>query len=128
MNNVNLIGRMVKDVELKKTEAGKSVITFSIAVDAGKDKAYFIDCVAWDSKAEQISENIKKGERIGVSGILTTRSWQDSSGNSRKTTEVLVLTFDYLSPKNKKEEPEAPTAAEEKPVAEAMGDGLPFEL
>ncbi len=132
MNNVSLIGRLTKDVELKTIDSGSKVCSFCIAVDAGKDKAYFIDCVAWDKKAEHISTYFHKGDRIGISGILTTRQWKDSEGGSRKTTEVLVMNSDFCSNKSERAE-QAPAPEPEAPSAKDLPEidinvGLPFEV
>ena len=98
MNSVNLIGRLAKDPELKHTNDNKPVCGFCIAIDAGKDRAYFIDCVAWGDKAEQIAQNFRKGNKIGISGKLTTRMYE-YEGKNRKSTEVLVDTYDYCTDK-----------------------------
>ena len=137
MNNVNLIGRLTSDIELKQTNSGKAVCSFCIAIDAGQDKTNFIDCVAWEGRAENIAKNFKKGSKIGIAGMLTTRTYEDE-GKKRKVTEVLVISFDFCTEKPKEnaepqEEPAAPkmTAAERAAsvgVEPATHSELPFEI
>lgn len=128
MNNVNLIGRLTKDVEVRHTNSGKAVCSFCVAVDGGKNVAYFIDCVAWEARAENISKYFKKGNKIGIAGMLTTRDYEDSNGNKRKVTEVLVNSFDFCA-ENKTATAEAPAAVTEVPaVAEETAEALPFEI
>ena len=90
MNIAALSGRLVADPELRYTSTSKPVATFTIAVDrpGTKDKTDFISCVAWDKKAEFVSKYFKKGQRIEASGVLTTRSYEDSDNKKRKVTEV----------------------------------------
>lgn len=89
MNIVAESGRLTLDPELRHTQSGKAVTVFTIAVDRPgvKDKTDFIDCVAWEKKAEFVSRNFRKGQRIEVSGILTTRQYE-KDGQKRKATEI----------------------------------------
>lgn len=104
MNSVNIVGRLTKDIELKQTSTQKSFATFTIAVDKpnkGDTKdAYFIDCVAWEKRAQVISQYFHKGNKIAISGELTSRSWNDDNGNYHKVTEVLVTGFDFCESRN----------------------------
>lgn len=96
MNSVNLIGRLTRDPELRSTDTGESVCSFSLAVQRNfknKDGEYvadFINCVAWRKKAEFISMYFKKGQQMGVQGELQTRKWSDDEGKTRYATEVIV--------------------------------------
>lgn len=124
MNNVNLIGRLVKDIEIRNTPSGKMVTSFCIAVANGKDKpSFFIDCVAWDKVAENLCKFFHKGDKLGVSGLLTTRSYE-VEGTKRKVTEVLVNSFDFC---NDSKGAEQPQAAAEQPQPDEQGN-LPFEI
>lgn len=89
MNIVATSGRLVRDPEMRHTTSGKAVTSFCIAVDrpGTKDKADFIDCIAWDKKAEFVFRYFHKGQRIEVSGVLTTRTYE-KNGDKRKATEV----------------------------------------
>lgn len=93
LNQVTLMGRFTRDPELKYTANEKAVTSFALAVDRdirGSDAVDFIDCVAWGKTAEMISRYFRKGERVLATGRIQARTWQDSSGNKRKATEVVV--------------------------------------
>ena len=127
MNNINLIGRVTSDIELKHTNNGKAVCSFCIAVKGVQDASYFIDCVAWEARAENIAKYFHKGDKIGVAGMLTTRSWQASDGSNRKATEVLINSFDFCS--DKREPAQATTEVAPEPVYTGTPSGaLPFEI
>ena len=89
MNIIAISGRLTRDPELRRTQSGKAVTAFTIAVDRPgvKDKTDFIDCIAWEKKAEFVARYFKKGQRIEVSGVLTTRSYE-KDGAKRKATEI----------------------------------------
>lgn len=103
MNSVNIIGRITQDIELRKTNTGKSVTTISVAVPSGvkdengKSKADFIPVVVWDKSAEYLNNYGSKGARVSVSGLLKVRSYVSND----KTNYVLevhatnVELFDY---------------------------------
>lgn len=103
MNNVSLIGRTTNDIELKTTPNGKSVVNFSLAVKRPftKDTTDFVNCVAWDNQADVLSRFVHKGNKVGVEGYVTTRSYEDKDGNKRSVTEVLVKDVDLLSNEKK---------------------------
>lgn len=98
INNVTLIGRVVRDIEVNSTNSGKSVASFALAVDGyGKDAdASFIDCVAWNKAAELLAEYAPKGKQIGITGRLQTRIWEKDD-IKRKATEVIIDQFQFLS-------------------------------
>jgi single-strand DNA-binding protein len=105
LNKVILIGRLTRDPELKYTQGGTSVCSFSIAnnrtyVTAGekKEQVSFFNCVAWAKTGEVIAEYCKKGKRIGIEGRLQQRSWDDQEGKKRQTVEVVVDNFQFLDP------------------------------
>lgn len=89
MNITAISGRLVKDPELRYSTKNKAVVAFTLAVDRPgvKDKTDFIDCVAWEKKAEFVSRYFKKGQRMEVSGVTTTRTYE-KDGVKRKVTEV----------------------------------------
>ncbi|MDL2254336.1 single-stranded DNA-binding protein [Ruminococcaceae bacterium OttesenSCG-928-I18] len=99
MNSVNLLGRTTKDIEVNTTNSGKSVCSFSLAVSGYNDKTDFIDCQAWEKKAEALAKYVSKGQRIGVSGRISTRTYEDKSGNKRKAVEVVVNDFYFADGK-----------------------------
>lgn len=96
-NEVLLGGRLTADPELKTTQSGVSVTSFSIAVNRGykgKDgedvQVDFLDCQAWKDTAEFISKYFGKGSSIFVKGSLQKRQWTDKDGGKRYSTEVVV--------------------------------------
>lgn len=100
MNSVNLIGRMVRDPELKEYGKGKdagSVVRFTLAVQRDKDNADFISCVAFGGTAELIDTYFSKGSLFGVSGRIQTGSYEDKEGNKRYTTDVIVNRVTFCS-------------------------------
>ena len=125
MNQINLIGRTTKTPELRKTQSGTSVTSFTLAVDRrDKDKnTDFISCVAWSKTAEIINDYVGKGQLIGVTGRLQIRSYTDKEGNKRTAAEVIVDTFDFCE--RKQSDTQTPTSDFAELEDEDDGD-LPF--
>ena len=94
MNNVNLIGNLGADVELRQTQSGKAVCSFDIAV-RDFENTHWITIVAWGKTAELVAQYMRKGSKIGVSGRLQVRSWEDQNGNKRKSVEVVAERVDF---------------------------------
>ena len=97
LNHIVLMGRLVRNPELKTTQSGVSICTFRIASDrdftdkaTGQRDADFVECVAWRGLAEFISRSFAKGRMIVVDGRLQSRNYQDSDGNKRTVYEVNV--------------------------------------
>lgn len=104
MNSVNIIGRLTRDPELRKTSNGRSVTNFCLAVNRANEGTDFIDCVAWSETAGLACKYLSKGSQIGVTGRIQTRTYDDKSGNSRKIVEVVIDRMQFLGdPKNKEE-------------------------
>ena len=122
MNSVNIIGRITKDIEVKKTNSGKSVCSFSVAVQRDKENADFIPCTAWNATAENLGKYFHKGDRIGITGVLTTRTYE-SNGEKKFVMEVLVNTFDFIETK-KSNNQQTPSAYQH----EEESGNLPFEV
>ena len=106
LNRVIIIGRLVRDPEIRYTQNGTAVANFSLAsnrtyVQGGerKEMASFFSCVAWTKLGELIVQYCKKGHRIGIEGRLQQRSWEDQNGNKRSTVEIVVENVQFLSPK-----------------------------
>lgn len=96
LNNITLMGRITKDIELRRTDSGVAVASFSIACERdfkaqnGEKATDFFDIVAWRNTAEFIHKYFGKGRMIVVQGRLQSRSWKDKDGNNRKTVEVVA--------------------------------------
>lgn len=111
INSVVLMGRLTADPELRATQSGKSVASFSLAVDRdfqqnGEKQADFISVVAWGKTAEFIDKHFRKGRMIAVVGRIQTRTYTDKDGNKRKATEVVADKVSFTGEK-------ADTAAQE---------------
>lgn len=102
MNNVNLIGRLTKDPELRRTGSGTAVVRFTVAVDrrtqANPEGVDFISCTAWEGRAETLAQYFHKGSQIGISGNIKTGHY-DKDGQRIYTTDIIVERFDFLDPK-----------------------------
>lgn len=137
-NKAILIGRLTVTPELKRTQAGTSVTSFTLAVDrrfSGKDgdrKADFINCTAWRGTAEFICKHFGKGDPLGVEGSIQTRSYEDKNGNKRTAVEVVAENVFFVGSKKsdarEPEEPEASMPPKGKDDFEEVesGDDLPF--
>lgn len=115
LNKVIIAGYLTQDPELRQTQSGKSVVTFTVAVNRSvknDDNTYrqetdFIDCQAWDKRAEFLSRNFRKGSAVCVLGGIRKRSWTDSSGTKRYATEVLCEDILFAGVKSAQEGEEA---------------------
>lgn len=102
INHVTLHGRFTDVPQLRKTNSGKSVCTFTLAVDRMKreDPADFVNCVAWERTAEFINNYFTRGQEAAVEGRLANRQYEDRDGKKRYVTEVVIQTIDFCGPKN----------------------------
>lgn len=106
MNNVSLIGRLTKDPDLRYTSSGMAVATFSLAVQRsfrnkdGEYEADFINCVCWNKSGETLANHVRKEQRIGVTGRIQTRNYENEQGNRVYVTEVVVEGFTFLEKKD----------------------------
>ena len=109
MNRIVLTGRVTKDLELKTTTSGKSVATFTLAVNRdyknadGNYDADFINCVAFGQQAETICKYVHKGDKFSVTGKLATRNYEKQDGSKVYVTEVNVDGFEFLESKKDKQ-------------------------
>jgi single-strand DNA-binding protein len=112
LNVVVLTGRLTADPELKTTNNGTSVCSFTIAVERrykqGEERqADFINIVTWRSSAEFVSKYFKKGQMIAVEGAIQTRRYQDKDGNNRTAFEVLANNVQFADFGKKEDKPNA---------------------
>ena len=106
LNDYKAIGRITKEIEVKKTPQNKSVIRFTLAIDEGKDKrTQFIECQAWDGTAETIAKYVKKGDMFQISGKLKNNNYE-SNGVKQYSYVVEVNGFTCLPNNRKQEEPQ----------------------
>ena len=96
LNHISIMGRLTKDVELRYTNSGAAVASFTLAVDRdfknsnGEKETDFIEVVCWKNTAEFVSKYFTKGKMAIVAGRLQIRGWTDKDGNKRKTAEVVA--------------------------------------
>ena len=121
LNNIVIMGRICRDIELRRTGSGTAVASFTLAVDrdfSGKDGEKvtdFIDCVAWRQTGEFVSKYFTKGRMACVQGSLQLRDWTDKDGNKRRSAEVIASNVYFADSKNAAQNdsssPTAPTFA-----------------
>lgn len=108
MNNIQLLGRLVKDADLTKgSKTKKGYARFTLAVPRGTDETDFINCIAFDKTGELVSEYVKKGQRLLVEGSLNVRNAEDKDGNKVTYTNVIVSRIHFIE-SAKKEDDSAP--------------------
>ena len=102
MNVTSFVGRLVSEPELKQTPNGIPVCSFTLAVKRPKVKATtdFINLVVWRQSAEFLCKYGRKGSTVAVTGVLTTRNYEDKNGNKRTAYEILVDALNLLSEGN----------------------------
>ena len=100
INNVVLVGRLTRDPELRKTQSGTSVLSFTCAVNrkfqSQDQTADFINCVAWNQTADFLARYATKGALVGVEGRIQTRNYEDKTGNRVYVTEVVCDSVQLL--------------------------------
>ena len=96
LNKIFIMGRLTRDPELRRTQSGTAVTSFSLAVDrdyksqSGEKETDFIDVVAWRQTAEFVCKYFTKGQMMAVNGSLQTRTWEDKNGAKHKSTELVA--------------------------------------
>lgn len=122
MNNIVLMGRLTKDADIRSTQSGKVVASFTLAVDRpytqnGKKEADFIACQIWGKSAEVLGKSVHKGQRVLLEGRLQIRQYTDKNGNKRTAAEVVTDHFEFIERK----EQTAPQSMED------FGQQMPFD-
>ena len=109
INNVTLVGRLTKDVELKYTPSNVANVSFTLAVNRtfknanGEREADFINCVIWRQAAENFANWVKKGALIGITGRIQTRNYENQQGQRVYITEVIAENFQMLESRNQQQ-------------------------
>lgn len=126
MNQVTLIGRITKDLQMEKAGA-HNVLKFSIAINNGKDRdATFINCQAWNKTAELIEQYFGKGSRIGVMGRLDVSKYENKEGKTVHNTFITVNQIEFIDEKKKEVEHEEEIQFDRGQPTEISPDDLPF--
>lgn len=138
INNVTLIGRLTKDVELKYTPANQAVAQFTLAVNRtfknanGERESDFINCVIWRKSAENFANFAKKGALIGIIGRIQTRNYENQQGQRVYITEVIAENFQMLESRNQQQgqqqaQPQQATQQQAK-QPDPFAGGTPMDL
>lgn len=131
INSVVLMGRLTADPELKNTNSGIEVCSFSVAVersyksDNGEKQTDFINVTAWRQSAAFISKYFRKGQMIAIEGSIQTRSYEDKNGNKRTAFEVVVEHASFCGGKSDSSTGTAPAESVSVDVS-ANEDDVPF--
>lgn len=131
LNKIFLLGRLVRDPEVRYTQTGKVVIQFTLAVDRpfanqeGQKEADFIPVVFWGKQAELIGNSTIKGHRLLVEGRLQIRSYDAKDGSKRYVSEVIGNTFEFIERKSDVAGHSAAVGASDSGM-ESFGSAVPF--
>lgn len=117
INRITILGRLARDPELRNTQSGTAVTSFTLAVDRNRKDADgntpvdWIDCIAWQKTAEILAEYARKGALIGVTGRLQSRKYTAKDGTPRTAWEVVVDEFSFCERRQDAAPAEAPAPA-----------------
>lgn len=106
INRAVICGRLVRDPELRRTQNGTPVASFTLAVNRtfknadGQQEADFLNCVAWNKTAEIVDQYCSKGNLVGVEGRLQSRSYHDNQGNNRTVVEIIADQVQFMQSKD----------------------------
>jgi single-strand DNA-binding protein len=123
MNAVNLIGNIVRDVEVKTTPSGVTVARLTLAINSGygdKKKTDYINCVAFNKTAELLGQYTGKGSKIGVEGRISTGSYENKEGKKVYTFDVAIDRLHFLDSKKDKQEEDVWQPVEEDPFENSI--------
>ena len=101
LNQINLIGRLVADPSLKKTNSGTNVLSFRVANNLTKDVTLFVDCKAFGKTADACGKAIRKGSQVAITGKLSQYTYTTKDNQKRSGYEILCDSIDFLDPKEK---------------------------
>lgn len=114
INNVVLVGRLVRNADLKHTSSNQAVASFTLAVNrnfknqSGEREADFINCIMWRKQAENFVEWTQKGMLVGITGRIQTRNYENQQGQRVYVTEVVTDSFQVLESRQSKDDSQSP--------------------
>ena len=120
-NNVDFLGRITHDLELRQLPSGVAVLDFNLArnrmkpKDGGDPETDFVRCTAFGKTAETINTYFSKGDRIGINGRLQVDNYEDKDGNKRSTTKIIVESIEFIESKKSSGNNSAPASTPDKP-------------
>ncbi len=129
INKVILMGRLTRDPEMRHTNSGTPVTTFSIAIDNGygeNQRTDFVNCLAWNKTAEFVTKYFTKGKMIIVIGRISTRSWETQDGKRAYATEVIANEVNFGESKTSPQL-NTPQTAAQPPMQDDDDDFTPLD-
>lgn len=137
LNSTTLVGRLARDPELRALQSGSSLCSLRLAYSTSQkdgsgqyqDKSNFIDVTVWGSQGETVARLLKKGARVGISGRLEHREYQDKDGNRREAHQIVAHAVQFLDPKSDASAPAQASAPPAQPAAQPAvpaDDDIPF--
>lgn len=132
MNKAIIIGNLTRDPDLKSTQSGIPVASFTVAVNRrfknanGEQETDYINIVAWRQLAELCGKYLKKGNKVGITGSIQTRKYTDKNGVERTATEILADEAEFLTPKSTRESRTEFEASELEDFTPPADGELPF--
>lgn len=134
INNVTLVGRLTRDVDLRYTQNGKAVANFGLAVNRpfknanGEYEADFINCQSWGKQAENLANYMKKGNQIGVVGRIQTRNYENNEGKRVYVTEVVAEQVVFLESRKSHQQQQVNAANNEINQHATPSQGQPVDI
>ena len=132
MNDVTLIGNLTREIEVRYTQTKKAVGQFTVAINNGKNKdgkelePDFINCVIWETQAENMQKYTKKGSKVAVKGSIKNDNYEDEQGNKKYRTYVLCSRVIFLDKKSEKPLPTEPENFGSSPVSQTESVSDPY--
>ena len=132
LNSCSFIGRLGRDPEIRQTNSGKSVASFSLACSEkynGEEKTEWVNVVAWEKLADVIGKYLTKGSLVYIGGKMQTRKWQDKEGTERYTAEIICREMKMLgggSGKQREGQEEQSKPSESPYPPSFTGNDVPF--
>lgn len=133
LNVIAVMGRLVRDPEMRQTTTGKNVASFRVAVDRGSKNANgqnqtdFFDVVAWNKTAEFVCKYFQKGSLIAIDGRLQSRNYQDKSGSNRTAIEILAHNVHFAGAKSQNTPAREPDVAPPPASATSLDSFAPID-